>query len=293
MNLTKITDSNLIANTETLAREERGLLTKVLHHLREIERRRLYSSLGYKSLFDFATRKLGYSEDQAYRRIAAMRLLSELPDVETSIQSGALSLTHISLAHQHFQREKKHGGQALSAEAKASVLEKIANRPIREAEQITLSLSTMPNAPSPDQIKIVADDRIEFRFQANSRVRGKVEHLKGLLAHKRPSLNLGELFEILCEIGIKQLSPAVPLPPRKRRVIKISKAQMRRTVFKRAGNQCERCGSTYSLEVDHIKPQAKGGATTLDNLRVLCRSCNQRHAISELGLEKMDQYLNS
>lgn len=293
MNLTKITDSNLIANTETLAREERGLLTKVLHHLREIERRRLYSSLGYKSLFDFATRKLGYSEDQAYRRIAAMRLLNELPDVETSIQSGALSLTHISLAHQHFQREKKHSGQALSTEAKASVLEKIANRPIREAEQITLSLSTAPATLSPDQIKIVADDRVEFRFQANGRVRGKVEHLKGLLAHKHPSLTLGELFEILCEIGIQQLNPATPLPPRKRRVIKISKAQMRRAVFKRAGNRCEHCGSTYALEVDHIKPQAKGGATTLENLRVLCRSCNQRHAIAELGLEKMDQYLNS
>jgi hypothetical protein len=145
MNLTKITDSNLIANTETLAREERGLLTKVLHHFREIERRRLYSSLGYKSLFDFATRKLGYSEDQAYRRIAAMRLLSELPDVETSIRSGALSLTHICLAHQHFQREKKCAGQALSAEAKTSVLEKIANRSIRKAEQITLSLSNGPS----------------------------------------------------------------------------------------------------------------------------------------------------
>jgi hypothetical protein len=31
-----------------------------------------------------------------------------------------------------------------------------------------------------------------------------------------------------------------------------SKAQIRREVFQRANNQCENCGSTYALEIDHM-----------------------------------------
>ena len=75
MNLVNETDSNLVNRTVTLVREEREILTALLHHFREIERRRLFSALGFKSLFDMAVHKFGYSEDQAYRRIVAARLL--------------------------------------------------------------------------------------------------------------------------------------------------------------------------------------------------------------------------
>ena len=97
-NFKNINDKILIQNTEKLVREERELLTKVLHHLREIDRRRLFSILGFKSLFDFTVRHLGYPEDQAYRRISAMRLIKEMPEIEKKIESGEISLTHIGLA---------------------------------------------------------------------------------------------------------------------------------------------------------------------------------------------------
>lgn len=50
-------------------------------------------------------------------------------------------------------------------------------------------------------------------------------------------------------------------------------------VAHRAGYCCEYCGypeaaSSTPLEVDHIRPEAKGGATTLENLALCCRSCN-------------------
>jgi hypothetical protein len=31
--------------------------------------------------------------------------------------------------------------------------------------------------------------------------------LKGLLGHKKPNLNLAELFDYLCEMGLDQLDP--------------------------------------------------------------------------------------
>ncbi|MBO5777220.1 MAG: HNH endonuclease [Clostridia bacterium] len=37
------------------------------------------------------------------------------------------------------------------------------------------------------------------------------------------------------------------------------------------------CGKVFHqnvLEIDHIKPIAKGGKTTIDNLQTLCHDCN-------------------
>ena len=43
---------------------------------------------------------------------------------------------------------------------------------------------------------------------------------------------------------------------------------------------CACCGKKYSnrlqLQVDHIIPLNRGGKTTLDNLQILCRSCNSK-----------------
>ena len=71
-----------------------------------------------------------------------------------------------------------------------------------------------------------------------------------------------------------------------------SLAQMKREVWQESLHQCQNCRSQYSLEMDHRYPTAKGGRDSKDNLRILCRSCNQRAAIREFGQEKMDFYLN-
>ena len=45
-------------------------------------------------------------------------------------------------------------------------------------------------------------------------------------------------------------------------------------VRRRDNGQCRQCGSKQNLQFDHIYPVSKGGATTVDNLQLLCRSCN-------------------
>ena len=96
MNLKHLRDQELLANTEELVQTERSTLTKILHHLREIERRRLYSDKGCASLFEYTVKFLHYSEGQAGRRIQAMRLIKEIPEIGCKIESGALSLSNIS-----------------------------------------------------------------------------------------------------------------------------------------------------------------------------------------------------
>jgi len=47
----------------------------------------------------------------------------------------------------------------------------------------------------------------------------------------------------------------------------------------RDGPKCKTCGTTQNLTVDHIVPIYYGGTNDLDNLQILCKSCNSRKGI--------------
>ena len=51
---------------------------------------------------------------------------------------------------------------------------------------------------------------------------------------------------------------------------------VRQAVFERDGGRCVECGAAFDLQYDHVIPLALGGASTVENLRVLCAECNRR-----------------
>lgn len=50
---------------------------------------------------------------------------------------------------------------------------------------------------------------------------------------------------------------------------------LRRAVFERDGGKCVECRSGFDLQYDHILPVSRGGATTVENLQLLCADCNR------------------
>ena len=49
---------------------------------------------------------------------------------------------------------------------------------------------------------------------------------------------------------------------------------LRTAVYERDGYRCVECGSPERLSLDHIKPWARGGLDTYENLRTFCLPCN-------------------
>ncbi len=287
MDLSKLSDAQLILNSKSLVKQESALLVTILHHIKEIDRRRLYADFKQPSLLDLVLHELGYPRDQAVRRIQAMRLMREIPLVEEMIDSGEINLTHVGIVQSLFSHQKKEG-QALNHAEKVSVLQKVAGQSTREAQKIVFSLADTP-LKFEEKIMMVAEDTYKVTFTTKEVTVKNLENLKGMLAHSHPGITLDQLIHKLTELGLEAFKPTKPVAaPRLN-----SKAQIKRQIWQRDNSQCTNCGSVYAVEEDHIQPKAKGGAYTLENMRLLCRSCNQRAAVKQYGVEKMATHLRA
>jgi len=102
----EMNNETLLERTKALAAKEREITLEVLHHLREIFRRRLYATMGFSSLHDYGKRELGYSDGACQRRISAMMLLEEFPELETRIKKGDLNLSNAAQAQKLFKAEE-------------------------------------------------------------------------------------------------------------------------------------------------------------------------------------------
>lgn len=316
MNLRHLSDDQLISKTRLLVKQERELLTEVLHHLSEVGRRRLFSSLKFKSLFEYAVKELGYSDDQAYRRVKAAELLQQIPEIEAKIESGNLNLANLSVAASAIYKTTILKSSRPTKTQVRKIVELVEGKSKREAEA-TLVKEEIIDAQElrPEKVRQVGDS-VEIRMTLSKEMVETILQLKSLMAHSHPNMTTAELFEKLCveklnSLVAKRRGVKVAMTTKTEDVQKLNGQQAlttgqkveidrklnrsatRRAVWIRAKHRCENCKSQHSLEVDHVFPKAKGGGDDLENLRILCRNCNQRSAINHFGLEKMERYLTT
>src|SRR5690349_20585148 len=75
----------------------RRALAELLVHLAEVEERRLHLRAACPSLFSYCVTRLGFSEDEACRRIEVARLARRHPALFPLLASGELSLSVAAL----------------------------------------------------------------------------------------------------------------------------------------------------------------------------------------------------
>ena len=107
ISLKHIRNDQLLLQTKNLVQKERQINIRVLQHLQEIEKRKLYLDRGFPSLFEYAVKELGYSHSAAYRRIKTMRLCRDIPQAVSKIKTGSLNLTTASQLQTFFEKKKR------------------------------------------------------------------------------------------------------------------------------------------------------------------------------------------
>jgi hypothetical protein len=201
-----LNDDELLKSTQVLVQRERECTTEILRHLQELERRKLYSDLQCGSLFEYAVKVLGYSEAAAGRRIAAMRLLAEIPEVADKLESGALNLAKLCQAQTYFRSVRQaEPQQALNTEQKKAVLEKLEEKSTREAEKILLEMGGPKILPR-EQMRAVSAEHTEVRFLIHEELREKLAEVRSLLGPKGGHLGLAELVLEMAKLAAEKLA---------------------------------------------------------------------------------------
>ena len=98
VDLTALSDNDLISKLEALGVRENETTVELLFHLAAVDDRKAYLALGYNSLFTYCTKgPLRYAESAALRRIYSARTLAKFPALLELLLKKELSITTLSL----------------------------------------------------------------------------------------------------------------------------------------------------------------------------------------------------
>ncbi len=317
MDIKNLSNNELISRIDLLRSKEREITLKFLTHLGEFDKRSLYLELGFSSLFDYCTRKLGYSDGSAFRRVESARCLRENPELSNYILSGKVSLSVISTAARAIKDKKisvfdiigKSAREVTSlisetlptnkpkekiTEIKVIKERKREDLPFQDLFSLAQSENTplLQNPPIPtfkSEPKPEPDTRYEIKFSLPKDIYNELQTLRSKLSNKLGSKTSieGIFTELIKSYDKKGKVKKIRWADENSRYIPIS---IKREVADRDGGQCSyvsphgvRCTQNHYLNYDHVKPFALGGKTNSDNLRLLCRAHNQMFARMTFG----------
>lgn len=200
MPLKNLSNNELIESTRLALQACREAEVIVIQHFREIEERRLWTDVG--TLYQYLMKTFGLTEDQVYPRLQAMRLATELPEIEAKLQSGDLVVTNVLKAYQVLKSESKK--RKVSLEEKRSLLEDLEKVSTRKADQI-LAEKYPASHNLAEKVKPVSPDRNLIQFYVDDATLQTIEELKAKYSHQMPEGRMEDLMKIL--IGLATRTP--------------------------------------------------------------------------------------
>jgi hypothetical protein len=130
----------------------------------------------------------------------------------------------------------------------------------------------------------------------------KLEAARTALSHSHPGASEDEIIEIALDRLLQGTAKRKGLVEKPRKTPPASKsdhvpAHVRRAVWARDSGRCQWklasgaiCGSTRQVQLDHIVPRGRGGPSTIENLRCLCRRHNDLAAREAYGNDWMNKF---
>jgi hypothetical protein len=165
--------------------------------------------------------------------------------------------------------------------------------------------TSAPPAARPDEVEPLSGDLRRFHVTVSRHFLEKLAAARDALSHSHPGAGAGEVLEAALDLLlaahdrkkglVKKPRPSPARPSENPRHIP---AEVKRAVWTRDGGRCQWsmasggvCGSTTRLELDHIVPLARGGTSTISNIRILCAFHNQLAARQAFGEVWMGRFL--
>src|SRR5687767_2078242 len=103
--LSDLSDSDLLRTTRNLVGRSNQLLAALLAHLAEVEARGIHRTRACASLYAYCIYELRFSEDEAFRRVTAARLVRRFPALLDAVASGELHLTGLLMLGPHLTND--------------------------------------------------------------------------------------------------------------------------------------------------------------------------------------------
>jgi hypothetical protein len=135
--LEHLSDTELLDGTRRLVGRSNQLLAELLVHLGEVEARGIHRTRACSSLYSYCIYELRFSEDEAFRRVAAARLVRRFPPLLDALASGELHLTGLLMLGPH-----------LTEANLAHVLVRAKHRTKRELARLVRILDPLPAVPA-------------------------------------------------------------------------------------------------------------------------------------------------
>jgi HNH endonuclease len=230
---------------------------------------------------------LGAAENKTNAQIAELiAQRSPRPDLPTLVEPLKLRARESRISTSEPATEQR----ALLAEPKCQEL---------AARRVALAIEPTPPRPS---VMPLAPERYGVQFSISKSDRELLRRAQDLLSHQMASRDEGEIFVHALRLLVQHLERrkfAATDKPRKdapgqHPSTRYIPAHVRRFVSHRDGGRCtftagdgRRCEARGFLEFDHVFPVARGGKSTVDNLRLRCRAHNQLEAEKCYGADFM------
>ena len=281
MQLHKLSNESLNQKIISLSSQERALLREVLEHIAEADRRRLYLTLGYSSLFSYLTEACSYSAGAAQRRIDAARLLNELPEVADKIESGDLNLAQIVIL-QKGAREKKN----VTRDTKLKLVKSLQNKNTAESQKLVALELDLEIKEAP-RVTHQKDDSVRIEVSFTKEEWDLINQARNLMSHEVPTGKWSDLLVHLAKERVKKSKRPIDKPQSKTVTEKKRDYILQRDgscQFKAANGKV--CGSLWMLEADHINPVWNGGDNSVENLRALCGAHNRQRYNNQVGRQR-------
>ncbi len=323
MSLKSLSNETLTEKLRDLSKRDLRLTAEIVSHIHEFMIRRIYLDHGSTSIFGYLTDQLGYPRATAQNRIDAARLLDAVPEIKEDLATGKINLGQITLISMGVRQvEKENPGTKVSNDQKRHLVETIVNtsnaKSDSAAAQVVAQELNIKLDPV-EKVRVHQDGSVTIEVHLSKEEFENLKRVRDLNTHKNHNAKLGETVAEAAKFFLEKKDPrklkTKIKPPRPNPTISsnpnlkselptlgsiVPKQNSRKYIsvyVVRALHQRDKscrwtdptgrsCGSTYQLQIDHIKGLADGGTNDIENLELKCAIHNRRKFELERALAK-------